>query len=268
MIVLKRPAELELMRQAGRIVAEVLAALREGARPGWTTRDLDRLAHEIITRAGGVPSFKGYRGFPASICASVNEELVHGIPGPRRLEEGDIVSVDVGVIYQSWHGDSATTFGVGEISPDARWLLEVSEGALLAGIAQAWPGRRVGDISAAIQAQVEGHGLSVVRQYVGHGIGRSMHEDPQVPNAGVAGRGALLKAGMTLALEPMVNLGEPETRVLDDAWTVVTQDGQLCAHFEHTVAITDEGPRILTLPEDDGGLVAEPGAVDEERIGR
>lgn len=271
MIVLKALAELHLMRQAGRIVARTLAELRHAAVPGVTTQELERLAHELITREGGVPSFKGYRGFPASICTSVNEELVHGIPGPRRLAEGDILSVDVGVIYRGWHGDAATTMPIGWISSEAQRLLEVTEGALHAAIAEATPGKRVGHISAAIQGHVERRGMAIVRQYVGHGIGRLMHEDPQVPNLGVPGRGPFLKPGMTLAIEPMVNLGDWNTRVLDDDWTVVTADARLCAHFEHTVAITDQGPEILTLLEEDQPVPFDLKAdlkVDEGRFSR
>jgi len=238
------------MREAGRIVAEVLDMLQSRLRPGVTTGELDRLAEELIRRRGAVPSFKGYRGFPAAICASVNEEVVHGIPGSRRLRQGDIVSIDVGAIHRGYHGDSARTFAVGEIGLQARRLLEATEGALYEGIAQARVGKRFGDISAAIQRYVEDRGFSVVREYTGHGIGRRMHEEPQIlhyvhrtdPN-----RNRRLRSGMTFALEPMVNVGIWKTELLADGWTVVTQDRQLSAHFEHTLAITEDGEaEILT----------------------
>jgi methionyl aminopeptidase len=246
MIVLKSSWELARMREAGRIVAQVLAYLAERIRPGMATRELDLLTEAFISRQGGIPSFKGYRGFPASICVSVNEEVVHGIPGPRILKQGDIVSLDIGVIYKGYQGDAALTVGVGEISDEAKDLIATARGALLAGIAQAKDGLHVGDISWAIQQYAESRGYSVVRQYTGHGIGRRMHEDPQVPNFGQPGRGPALKAGMTLALEPMVNVGDYLTRVRDDNWTVVTDDGKLSAHFEHTIAIREGEPEILT----------------------
>ncbi len=234
------------MREAGRIVAQALAYLVERIRPGMATRELDLLTEAFISRKGGVPSFKGYRGFPASLCVSVNEEVVHGIPGPRILKEGDIVSLDIGVIYKGYQGDAALTVGVGEIGDEAKDLIATARGALLAGIAQARDGLHVGDISWAIQQYAESRGYSVVRQYTGHGIGRQMHEDPQVPNFGQPGRGPALKAGMTLALEPMVNVGGYLTRVQEDNWTVVTDDGKLSAHFEHTIAIREGEPEILT----------------------
>ncbi len=234
------------MRQAGRIVAETLAILQERVRPGITTADLDALAYKVITKHNAIPSFKGYRGFPASLCVSVNEEVVHGIPGKRVLREGDIVSLDLGAIYHGYHGDAAITIGVGKISEEAARLIEVTAGALQAAIAQARAGNRLGDISWAIQSYAESRGFSVVRQYVGHGIGREMHEDPQVPNFGQPGRGVKLRPGMTLALEPMVNMGDWRTRVLSNNWTVVTEDGKLSAHFEHTIAITAGEPEILT----------------------
>ena len=234
------------MRQAGRIVGRTLAHLREGIRPGVLTVELDRVADELIRGAGAVPSFKGYRGYPASLCVSINEELVHGIPGPRRLREGDIVSLDLGAIYHDYHADAAITVGVGVIGAEARHLLKATAGALAAGIQRARAGNRLGDISAAIQSYVEARGLSVVREYVGHGIGREMHEPPPVPNFGSPGQGPLLRPGMTLALEPMVNAGSPATRVLEDHWTVVTVDGSLSAHFEHTLAIGEVEPEILT----------------------
>jgi methionyl aminopeptidase len=246
-ITIKSKSEFDVMRRAGRLVAETLDKLKCAVKPGITTGELDRLAYEHITRSHGVPSFKGYHGFPASICTSVNDEVVHGIPSKRRvLEEGDIVSIDCGAIIEGWHGDAALTVAVGKAAPEMWRLMEVTEESLNKGIEQAVPGKRIGDVSAAIQEYAEEHGYSVVREYVGHGIGRQMHEEPQVPNWGTAGRGVLLKEGMALALEPMVNAGGPEVRVLKDDWTVVTQDGRWSAHFEHTVALTDQGPEILT----------------------
>lgn len=246
MIVLKSSWELARMREAGEIVAQALACLVERIRPGMATRELDLLTETFISQKGGVPSFKGYRGFPASLCVSVNEEVVHGIPGPRILRPGDIVSLDIGAIYKGYQGDAALTVGVGETSDEAKDLIATAQGALLAGIAQARDGLHVGDISWAIQQYAEARGYSVVRQYTGHGIGRQMHEDPQVPNFGQPGRGPALKAGMTLALEPMVNVGGYLTRVRDDNWTVVTDDGKLSAHFEHTIAIREGEAEILT----------------------
>jgi methionyl aminopeptidase len=246
MVIIKSNRELALMREAGRIVAITLANLKETIKPGITTADLDTLAYEIVTKHGARPSFLGYRGFPASLCVSINEELVHGIPGPRALEEGDIVSMDFGAIYKGYQGDAATTVGVGKISELAEQLIETTRGALSAGIAQARRGNHVSDISWAIQSHAESRGFSVVRQYVGHGIGRDMHEDPQIANYGQPGRGVLLKPGMTFALEPMLNVGSYLTRVLEDNWTVVTEDGRLSAHFEDTVAVTNGEPEILT----------------------
>jgi len=246
MIVLKSSWELARMREAGRIVAQALAYLVERIKPGMATRELDLLTEAFIDRRGGVPSFKGYRGFPASLCISLNEEVVHGIPGPRILKQGDIVSLDIGVIYKGYQGDAALTVGVGEISDEAKDLIATARGALLAAIVQARNGLHVGDISWAIQQYAESRGYSVVREYTGHGIGRQMHEDPQVPNFGQPGRGPALKPGMTLALEPMVNLGGYLTRVRDDNWTVITDDGKLSAHFEHTIAIREGEPEILT----------------------
>lgn len=246
MIILKSSHELARMREAGRIVAEVLARLREKVVPGLTTAELDALAHQMIVSYGAKPSFQGYRGFPASLCVSVNEEVVHGIPGKRVLQEGDIVSLDVGAIYRGYQGDAAITLGVGEVNGAAQHLMEVAAETLEAGIAQCRAGKRTGDISWAIQTCAERNGYAVVREYTGHGIGRKMHEDPQIPNFGEPGRGALLKPGMTFALEPMVIAGDYHTKVLDDNWTVVTLDGQLSAHFEHTVAVTEGEPEILT----------------------
>lgn len=247
MVIRKSTRELALMREAGRIVALTHARLKERIEPGLTTAELDSLANEIVTKHGATPSFLRYRGFPASVCVSINEQVVHGIPGPRVLEEGDMVSLDFGAIYQGYHGDAAITVGVGRISEEARQLIETTRGTLEAGIGQATAGNYLGDISWAIQDYSESRGFSVVRQYVGHGIGRNMHEDPQIPNYGQRGRGILLKPGMTFALEPMVNVGTYLTRVLDDGWTVVTEDGELSAHFEHTIAITEGEPEILTL---------------------
>lgn len=247
MITTKSKHELEIMREAGRIVAMAHDLVRQLIAPGITTKELDAAVEDLIRKAGATPSFKGYQGFPASICASVNEELVHGIPGNRKLNEGDIISVDIGAYYKGYHGDSANTFAVGNISEEAQELLEVTEASLYEGIKMARPGQRLSDISHAVQEYVEERGMSIVRDYVGHGIGRDMHESPQVPNYGPPGRGIRLKAGHALAIEPMVNLGGPEVRTLTDNWTVVTVDGKLCAHFEHTVAITEEGPKIMTI---------------------
>jgi methionyl aminopeptidase len=249
MITLKSARELALMREAGRIVAEVLAEIRAAVAPGVTTADLEAIAGRIIVdKHGAIPSFKGYRGFPGMICASINEEIVHGIPGEQVLQEGDIVSVDVGVIYRGYHGDAATTVAVGEIDAVSSKLMEVTAESLRIGIQTARPGNWTWDISKAIQAYVEGQGFSVVREYTGHGIGRQMHEDPQIPNYYDPRFGARirLRPGMTFALEPMVMVGDWRTRVLADNWTVVTADGTRSAHFEHTVAVTKNGPEILT----------------------
>lgn len=247
MITIKSQAEFEVMTRAGRLVAETLDKLRAAVKPGVSTGELDKIAYEHITRNRGVPSFKGYHGFPASICTSVNDEVVHGIPSKRRvLQDGDIISIDCGAVIDGWHGDAAITVAVGTTKPEMRQLLDVTQKSLQEGIEQAIPGKRMGDVSAAIQRYAEAHGFSVVREYVGHGIGRQMHEDPQVPNWGTPGRGMILKKGMALALEPMINAGKADVRVLDDRWTVVTQDGQWSAHFEHTVALTDNGPEVLT----------------------
>ena len=235
------------MRRAGRITAMAREAVLEAVRPGVTTADLDAIAERVVRAEGAVPSFKGYRGFPATICASINHELVHGIPGPRALEEGDLFTVDVGAVWEGFHGDSAATAYVGEGPPgDLEKLIRVTEESLEAGLAQVRPGGRLTDISHAVQQVVEGAGFTVVREYVGHGIGRSLHEDPPVPNYGPPGRGPEMGPGLVLAIEPMVNVGGWETHLLDDGWTVVTADGSLCAHFEHTVAITEDGPEVLT----------------------
>jgi methionyl aminopeptidase len=246
MIVSKSKHELDLMREAGRIVAMTHRELAKAIRPGITTKELDQIADDFIRSQGASPSFKGYHGYPASICTSVNEELVHGIPGSRVLHEGDIISIDIGAYKNGYHGDSAWTYAVGQISDEAARLLQVTEESLYKGIEQATTSNRLTDISHAIQTYVEAQGFSIVRDYVGHGIGREMHEDPQVPNFGPPGRGPRLKSGMVLAIEPMVNAGAYHVRTLTDHWTVVTVDNKYAAHFEHTVAITDEGPEILT----------------------
>ncbi len=237
------------MREAGRVVARVLEALRDAARPGVSTADLDDLAAEITRKAGAKASFKGFRGYPASLCASINEVIVHGIPSrKRKLREGDIIGLDFGAIVDGYHGDSAITVPVGQVSQEAQSLIDVTRRCLELAIEQARKGNRLHDIGAAVQGHAEANGYSVVRDFVGHGIGRRMHEDPQVPNYGPAGEGMRLRAGMVLAIEPMVNVGTREVEVLDDDWTAVTADGKLSAHFEHTVAITEDGPVILTLP--------------------
>jgi methionyl aminopeptidase len=246
MIIPKTEAEVAIMRRAGIVVAETIEALRRAVRPGVTTADLDRVAAREIRARGAAPSFLGYRGFPATICTSVNDEIVHGIPGPRRLREGDLVKLDVGAVVEGFHADSAVTIPVGEPSPEAAKLVETTERALWAGLAECREGRRLGDVGAAVQTVAEGAGFSVVREYVGHGIGRSLHEEPPVPNYGVPGKGLRLTAGLVLAVEPMVNAGSFETRLLEDGWTVVTRDGSLSAHFEHTVAVTARGPWVLT----------------------
>jgi len=250
-VVVKSSPELALMREAGRVNALALAAVKELIRPGVTTADLDAAAAEVIQRNGGKAVFKGYPGaypYPATICASVNDELVHGIPGKRKLKEGDIISIDCGTLLEGFVGDSAFTAGVGDVSPIAKKLLEVTEKSLYIGIEKMRAGNRSGDISAAIQQFVESQGFYVTREYTGHGVGRKMHEGPQVPNYGSPGRGTLLRPGMTIALEPMVLVGTPRTSVLADQWTVVSADGSLTAHFEHSVAVTDGDPWILTVP--------------------
>jgi methionyl aminopeptidase len=242
----KSEREIEQMADAGAIVARTLELLGEHVQPGQTTAELDRIADEFIRSQGGVPTFKGYRGYPASICASPNSMVVHGIPGPYELAEGDILSVDVGVTLGGFVADSAFTFGVGEIGDEEDRLLQVCQAALAAGIEQARVGNRIGDISAAIQRTTEEAGFSIIRSLVGHGVGRAMHEEPQIPNYGNPGRGPLLSEGMTLAIEPMINAGGPDIYVADDRWSISTSDDSLSAHFEHTVAVTESGPRILT----------------------
>jgi methionyl aminopeptidase len=246
-IIIKSEEEIAAMRQAGRIVAIVLRTLAELIRPGMKTKELDVIAVGEVERRGATPSFKGYRGFPANLCVSVNDEIVHGIPGERVLDEGDIVSLDFGVIFMGFQADAALTIPVGEISPQARQLIETGEGTLRAGIAVAYAGARLGDISSTIQNYAESRGYSVVREYTGHGIGREMHEEPQIPNFGLWGSGPVLRKGMALALEPMVNAGGWRTRLGDDRWTVLTNDGSLSAHFEHTIVITDAEPEVLTV---------------------
>jgi methionyl aminopeptidase len=245
-IIRKAPAEIDRMARAGVVVADTLALIGERARPGVTTEELDELADNFIRSRGGVPTFKGYRCYPASICASPNDMVVHGIPGPYALREGDLLSIDVGVTLDGFVADSAYTFPIGEISPEAERLLEGCQAALAAGIDQCRVGNRLSDISHAIQRVTEEHGYSVVRSLVGHGVGRSMHEEPQIPNFGEPGRGPLLSEGMTFAIEPMINAGGAEVVLHDDEWSISTADDSLSAHFEHTVAITEEGPRILT----------------------
>jgi methionyl aminopeptidase len=247
-ITIKSEKEMEAMRRAGEIVAATLAALREAVRPGIKTRDLDVVANREIRRHGAVPTFKGYRGFPGCVCTSVNEEIVHGIPGNRVLQEGDLVKMDVGATIDGFIGDAAITVGAGRITPEAEDLIEVTRLSLEEGIKAARGGGRVGDIGAAIQTFAEGRGYSIVREYVGHGVGRFLHEDPQIANYGTAGRGVPLRKGMCIAIEPMVNVGDWHTKVLDDDWTVVTADGKLSAHFEHTIAIRDGDAEILTRP--------------------
>lgn len=252
MIICKSEAELNLMREAGRIVADTHRLMAQAVKPGITTRELDRIAEDYIRSQKAIPSFKGYNGFPGSICTSVNEELVHGIPGDRKLQEGDIISIDIGAQYKGYHGDSAWTYPVGQVSDTARQLLEVTERSLYEGLALAKADIRLFTISHAIQQVVEDHGFSIVREYVGHGIGQNLHEEPQIPNYGLPDRGPRLKPGMVLAIEPMVNVGERYVKTLQDNWTVVTVDGSLCAHFEHTIAITASGYEILTRSEGNG----------------
>jgi len=249
-IVIKNEKELALLREAGRVNALALKTVRQMIRPGVATIDLDAAAEEVIRKHGGIPVFKGYPGaypFPATLCVSVNQELVHGFPSKRKLREGDIVSVDCGTLLEGFVGDSAFSVGVGAISATAQRLLQVTEQALYEGIAQMRSGNRTGDVSSAIQSYAEGQGFHVTREYTGHGVGRAMHEGPQVPNYGTPGRGIVLRPGMTIALEPMVLVGTPHTRVLPDQWTVVSADGSLTAHFEHSVAVTAGEPLILTL---------------------
>jgi len=246
-IIVKSEREIAIMRQAGSIVATILGILSKQVRSGMKTKELDIITARELERLGAKSSSKGYHGFPANLCVSVNDEIVHGIPGERVLNEGDIVSLDLTANVNGFHGDAAVTVGIGKIKPEAKKLMEATKGALEAGISAARPGARLGDVSAAIQDYAESRGCSVVREYTGHGIGRDMHEEPQIPNFGLPGTGPVLKKGMTLALEPMVNLGGWQTRLGDDHWTVFTADGSLSAHFEHTIAITDAEPEVLTI---------------------
>ena len=246
-ITLKSPEQIAKMRMAGRVVAEMLQACEEAARPGVTTNDLDKVARRVLAKRKAKSNFLGYHGYPAVICASPNNTIVHGIPGDYRLEEGDIISIDCGAIIDGWHGDAARTIPVGEISEDARKLVTVTEESLWAGIQHMRSGAKLTDIGHAVQTVAEGAGFSVVREYVGHGIGRAMHEEPQVPNYGEPGRGIKLKVGHVFAVEPMVNMGSGDTQLNDDGWTVVTADGSLSAHFEHSIAVTEDGPEVLTV---------------------
>ncbi|PGZ98904.1 type I methionyl aminopeptidase [Bacillus pseudomycoides] len=246
MIICKTPREIEIMREAGKIVALTHQELKKHIAPGITTKELDQIAEKTILKYGAVPSFKGYNGFPGSICASVNEELVHGIPGKRKLQEGDIISIDIGAKYNGYHGDSAWTYPVGNISESVQKLLDVTEKSLYLGLEHAKPGERLSNVSHAIQTYVEDNGLSIVREYVGHGIGQNLHEDPQIPHYGPPNQGPRLKPGMVICVEPMVNQGRRYVKTLSDDWTVVTVDGKWCAHFEHTIALTEAGYEILT----------------------
>ncbi len=244
----RTPEEIAIMRRAGKVVAEMHSCIREAIRPGVTTLELDKIGREVIERRGARSNFLGYHGFPAVICTSPNDMIVHGIPGSYRLEEGDIISIDCGAIIQGWHGDAAFTAAVGQVSEEAAKLIKVTEESLYAGIDQMVDGNRISDIGHAVQTVAEAAGFSVVREYVGHAIGTAMHEKPEVPNYGDPGKGPKLRVGNVYAVEPMVNVGSPGTRLLDDGWSVMTADGSLSCHWEHTIAITDDGPEILTLP--------------------
>ncbi|MDQ5986482.1 MAG: Methionine aminopeptidase 1 [Syntrophus sp. SKADARSKE-3] len=246
MIFLRQPQEIDKLRASNVIVADILEEIKSRVRSGVTTLELDRIAEELCIKKGAKPAFKGYRGYPFSLCISVNNEVVHGLPSQRILMAGDIVSLDYGVLYKGYYGDAAVTVAIGQVSEEAEKLIKVTEESLYLGIDQARVGNRLGDISASVQGHVEKAGFSVVRDFVGHGIGRSLHEEPQIPNFGKRGRGVALKAGMVLAIEPMVNAGSYKVEVLQDGWTVLTADGKLSAHFEHSVAITDNGPEILS----------------------
>jgi methionyl aminopeptidase len=249
MITRKNRDQIALMRRAGKVVAEMHERCGEMAKPGATTLDVDRVAREVIERRGARSNFLGYRGFPAVVCTSPNDVIVHGIPSESVvLEEGDILSIDCGAIIEGWHADAAVTVGIGEIDEESQRLIDVTRQSLWAAIEQVVEGKRLGDVGAAVEGIAESAGFTVVREYVGHGIGTAMHEEPQVPNYGPPGRGLKLKEGIVLAIEPMVNAGGPETEVLDDGWTVITRDGRRSAHFEHTIAVTEHGPEVLTLP--------------------
>jgi len=260
MIIRKSPAEIEIMARAGAVVARANMAVRDALRPGMSTADLDRIAEDVIVGEGAIPSFKGYRGFPATLCTSRNHEIVHGIPAPDVvLAEGDVISIDCGAIVEGFHGDSAMTLIVGgedAAAPEVRELVARTRDALWRGIAAATVGNRLGDIGAAVQELADTHGYGLVREYVGHGVGRSLHEAPSVPNYGRAGKGLRLQQGLVIAIEPMFNLGTAETMTLDDEWTVVTADGTVSAHWEHTIAITEDGPRVLTARDDDPVLAS------------
>jgi len=245
-IILKSPQEIEKMRRSNQIVAEILAEIRKAVRPGLKTRELDEMAEALLAERKAQSAFKGYNGYPASLCTSVNEVIVHGIPSDQVLKEGDILSLDFGAIYDGFYGDAAITLPIGRISAEAERLLRVTEEALYLAIDQARPGNRLMDISSAVQRHVESHGFSVVREFVGHGIGKHLHEKPQIPNFGVPGRGVRLKPGMTLAIEPMINVGGFEVMIREDKWTAVTKDRSLSAHFEHSVAVTENGPDVLS----------------------
>ena len=248
MIVLKTVRELSIMREACKISAEALKLIGEAIEPGVTTAELDRIAEKFILSKGATPNFKGYHGYPATACISINNEVIHGIPtAKRKIQSGDIVSVDLGALFEGYHGDNAATFACGDISEEAKRLIDTTRESLYEGIKMARVGGRIGDISNAIQSYVEARGYSVVRDFVGHGVGTSLHEAPEVPNFGTAGRGVRLMPGMTLAIEPMINMGASQVKVMPDGWTVLTQDGSLSAHFEHTVAITSQGPQIMTI---------------------
>ena len=247
MIVLKSPREIGLMRRAGVILADVVDHLKGYVHGGLSTKEIDEEVEDFIVKRGATPAFKGYRGFPATVCISINEEIVHGIPSPhRRIKEGDIVGLDLGCIVEGYYADCAFTVAIGDVPPSVQQLLDVTRDSLEIAIAQCTPGRRLSDVSHAVQRHVEAHGLAVVRAFVGHGIGRALHEEPQVPNFGEPGRGPQLRPGMVLAIEPMVTMGTYEVRILDDGWTAVTRDGSLAAHFEHTIAVTENGPDVLT----------------------
>ncbi|MDD6466972.1 MAG: type I methionyl aminopeptidase [Erysipelotrichaceae bacterium] len=250
MISTKSERELVLMKEAGRIVALTHEAIKNAIRPGITTKELDQIAYEVITSHDATPSFKGYYGYPGSICASINDVLVHGIPDNTQLKDGDIISIDIGACYKGYHGDSAWTYVVGQVDEKTLDLMEVTKQSLFEGLKQAKPGNRIGDISHAIGEHVHAHGYTVPMDYTGHGVGSKLHEDPVIPNYGPAGRGVILKEGMTLAVEPMVHMGKPQTKTMSDGWTVKTKDGSLCAHYEHSIVITKDGYEILTkIPE-------------------
>ena len=246
MVIFKSQEEIDRIRKASQIIARTLGVLKSHVQAGITTRELDQIAESEIRKAGAKPAFKGYRGFPATLCVSINEEVVHGIPSDRKLKEGDIVGLDLGCIWEDFYGDAARTFPVGQVSDESIRLLKITEESLMIGIDQARPGNRIGDIGFAVQSHAEGNGYTVVRDFVGHGIGRNLHEDPQIPNYGNRGQGPRIKAGMVLAIEPMVCQGLADVEVLADNWTAVTKDGSLAAHFEHSIAITDNGPEILS----------------------